>query len=184
MDHANEYDSDFWDGFGEVVDALTCPHVNDINEVDHKIVSYHIEKMMALNKEITKRVNIRKKKIIHHPFDLNKFFESKDSIQSMIVYDSNYQSLSEDVVFCLRQINETKVKIFFVSKEYNVNFASDSSTNPIAARFLFSEDQYLLAVAEVPAVEVSDYSEKDIENLYTERRRGKQPGKFYHLLVP
>ena len=59
-----------------------------------------------------------------------------------------------------------------------MNFASDSLINPIAARFLFTAEQYLLAIAEVPAKEVRDYSQRDIENLYKERRE-KQPGKSH-----
>ena len=178
MDRANEFDPDFFYGFGEVVDAFTSPDTKGLNQFDRKIFGNHVKSIMVYSNKVRDLMNMRQKKIIHR-FDLNKFLEDKQSNQSMIVYDFNHQTIPEDVFFCPRHIaDKTEIEIFFISKEYNVNFASDSFTNPIAARFLFAEDQYLLAIAEEPATEVSDYSQRDIENLYMERRRGKQPGKF------
>ena len=190
MDHADEFDLDIFDGFKEVVDALTSPKQEHIllnlNSLDQKIFDYHIHRNTFLLKKVMEsRVRKRKTKIPHR-FNLNKFLKGKQSIQSMTVYDYNQQSNPENVFFCLRRIDDTRIKVFFVSKEYNVNFASDSLTNPFPARFVFSKEQFLLAIAEILAKEVDDYSQKDIENLYMERRRGKQPSNhlsFVHLTV-
>jgi len=156
-----------------------------------KILSFHFRENSVLLRKanddmmttILNKVTSTGADVGRPPVNRKKPSAKNNRFRSVTVYDTYGNRFSEDVITCPRVIDDNEIAVYFVSKEYNVNFASDSLTNPIAARFLFSQDQrsgrmILLAIAEEPARPLIDpNSEPDIEDLYIKRRQGKEPGK-------